>query len=95
MKRSFNYSKPKYGIKGYHIRDSLLEEGIYKADKIAVHPLHKNEHDSFFDQHVKKTINFPSAKYEIGRDWSKDQRFETNRTKGAFLKKARITSTDE
>ena len=36
MKRTFNYSKPKYGIKGYHLRDSQMEDGIYRIDKIAV-----------------------------------------------------------
>ena len=63
-------------------------------DKVAFNPVHKNENDSFMDQHVKKTINFPSAKYEIVRDWSKDERFETNKIKGAFLKGKKVTCTE-
>jgi len=41
MKTAFNLSRPKFGIKSYEIRDSQLEESIYKIPKIAIGKLDK------------------------------------------------------
>jgi hypothetical protein len=41
MKTAFNLSRPKFGIKSYNIRDSHLEESIYKIPKIAIGKLDK------------------------------------------------------
>jgi hypothetical protein len=73
MKTSFNLSRPKFGIKSYNVRDSHLEEPIYKIPKIALGKLDKQDH--FTDKAAFLTKKFPAAKYDIIADWSKPPMF--------------------
>lgn len=69
MKTTFNLKKPKFGIKEYHVRDSHLEESIYKIPKIAIGKLDKKDH--FTDKASFLTKKYPSAKYDVLSNWSK------------------------
>ena len=73
MKASFNLSRPKFGIKSYNVRDSHLEEPIFKIPKIAIGKLDKKDH--FTDKAAFLTKKFPAAKYDIIADWSKPPMF--------------------
>lgn len=93
MRTTFNLTNPKYGMKHYTVRTSKFDEA--RIPSIALNKLEKQDH--FTDLAAKKTIKFPSAKYDIVRDWAMDPIFPNsqNRIRGQFLKARRVTMTED
>ena len=87
FKQTYNLQRPDYGIPHYKMTDTYqYEAGLcgYKIDGVAIN---KEPRKNFADIEAKRTLKFPPAKYEICKDWTKNQ-------KGSWLKGPRITSSE-
>ena len=61
-KNSYNLTNPKFGVKGYNVQDSFLDEPLYKIDQIAVNKRDKKD-DHFTDLEAARTKKYPPCKY--------------------------------
>ena len=61
-KTSYNYTNPKFGIKGYKVQDSYLAEPYYKIDQIRIAKRDKKD-DHFTDLEALRTKKYPPCKF--------------------------------
>ena len=90
MKTFFNETKPKFGVKHYRARDTMLKEVNYK---IHSHAINKTDTKlSFFEQVIKKTNCCPNQYYKTNNiyDWSNNFK-----GRGKIMKTEKITHTAE